>query len=823
VKPKIVKVFEKNIKTKLALVYITIAFMCAVFFLITNSLFSDFKKQKEQYRYNTQILLETNNLVNEFYTIQEYGNLFLVQNDLQYLNMYQAKIDTFQHELEHAVQFIQYEDINLYLENITTLLLEKKMMLEKLLQLFDNKKGIDSLYQKIASRIEKEMKNAVPQTEVSEASKSDTVWQKQLSFGQRLKEAFRSNKKRGKNVSTINTLVTIDTLTKTTFMVTSLLDSLQELTHHYQHQHDLQISKIETELYALLTADQHITKDITTLLLRLHEELLLKVISLGEEYEAKSQEVLKKSVFLGTMALLLITAFIILIIRNVKTIRKIHEALTFEKQKTEELMESRHRLLLAISHDIKTPLNALLGFLELWENEKLSRKQLQELNTMQYSGKYIMALLNNLLEYSRLEQNKIQITKENIEIVPFVMEIMEMFHPLCHEKKNKLTYKIDVKQNPQILTDSLKLKQILVNLISNAVKYTHKGEINVIVEEFCEPSLQLKIKVSDTGKGIPKEKHSTLFEPFTRVEKNSSGVEGSGLGLFVVRGLVEVLGGNIDIESEENKGTTVTFSIPCENVLENAESIETQRKPLQVWVIEDDATQMQVIVSMLKKLGHKATTSASNEEFEKIVSAYCHTPSNNTPSEDTPNFDVVFTDLEMGDLNGYDVLQQIKSKSNVPVICLSGNSATSKTELQQIGFVDFLEKPFSLHQLEKILNNICKRKSNTPTPLFSLDLLNEMFNNDKETVFELLNTFSKSLPDDIQSFERAVAEKNLTLAQQTAHRLLPFCKQIDAIEVIPILEKIELSKKENHVVSNTEISLLISNLKKLLSEILLNC
>ena len=810
-KPKIVKVFEKNINTKLVLVYVTIALLCVGFFALTNSLFADLKKHKERYRYSSQILLETNNLVSQFYNIQEYGNLFLIQKELHYFNMYQKEIDVFQQKLEQVALFIQHEDMNLYLANISSLLHEKKMMLQKLQQLFNNKRETDSIYQKIAVRMEKKMENAMPETEINEAKRSDTLWQKQLTFGQRLKEAFISNKKRGKNVAAINTLVTIDTITRTTFTAYTLLDSLQDLTHYYQNQHALKIGKIEIEFLALLNADQYITKEITSLLLRLHEELLLNVISLGEDFEAKSKEVMKKSVMAGTFALLLISALIILIIRNVKTIRKIYEALAIEKQKTEELMESRHRLLLAISHDIKTPLNALLGYLELWENENLSHKQLHELNSMQYSGKYILSLLNNLLEFSRLEQNKTQITKENIEIVPFVMEIMEMFQPLCHEKNNKLTYDINVKENPQILMDSLKLKQILVNLISNAVKYTNKGEINVRVEEVFEPARQVRIKVSDTGKGFPKEKLSSIFQPFTRIEKNSSGIEGTGLGLFVVKGLVDILGGTIDIETEENRGTTVTFSLPFENVLEHAKPDIHPGKSLIVWIIEDDATQLQVINAMLNKLGHKAVISNSKEAFENelLLNPF--------------NYDVVFTDLEMGDLNGYEVLQKVKSHFDVPVICLSGTNATSKTELQQMGFDDFLEKPVSMHQLKKILTSIQKQKTEMPTRLFSLDTLNEMFGNDKETVFELLKTFSKSLPDDIQSFEHAMAEENLILVQQTAHRLLPFCKQINATGVVPILEKIELSKKENKFCFNDlkeDVALLILKLKKLLSEIL---
>jgi CheY-like chemotaxis protein len=417
--------------------------------------------------------------------------------------------------------------------------------------------------------------------------------------------------------------------------------------------------------------------------------------------------------------------------------------------------------------------------------------------------------LNNLLEFTRLEQKKSKIAQENIEIVPFFMEIMEMFQPLCNEKNNALQYTINVKNCPQVLSDSLKLKQMTVNLISNAVKYTTQGKISVNIEEICEPMLRLKITISDTGKGIPNEKLSTLFEPFTRVEKNSVGIEGSGLGLFVVKGLVDLLGGEIKIQSEENKGTTVTLFIPFENVIENDRSVHLPCEPMKIWVIEDDTTQLQMIVTMLEKLGHTCITGTNRETFENHLQT------------DGKTCNLVFTDLEMGDLNGYDVLEKIKSQFDVPVICLSGNCNTSKAELQQLGFDDFLEKPFSLHQLEKMLI-VIRDKACLVSTIFSLDDLNELFDNDTETINTLLNTFATSLPNDIQIFEQGLAEKNLLLIQQTAHRLLPFCKQINANEVVPILEKIEISRKEGHLNFDDfeeDTIQLMDSLKKLLSKI----
>ena len=303
-KPKIAQSFAKNIKTKLIFVYAIIALLCAGFVVLTKDLFADFRKHQEQYRYSTQILLETNDLVSQFYDIQEYGNLFLVHKEVRYLNIYQTQIDSFQQKLEYIIQFMQHEDENIYLADIIVLLHEKKIMLTKLQELFGSKKDIDHLYQRLIAKIEEEIQKELPEVETNSVMLQDTVWQDQKKFGERLRDAFRSNKKRGKSIAAVNTMLFVDSAMQQSFMVNFLLDSLQGLIQQRQHQYDTKIENIEIELYALLTANQYITQEITTLLLQLHENMLLSVISLGEEYEEKAQLALVRSVATGILALL---------------------------------------------------------------------------------------------------------------------------------------------------------------------------------------------------------------------------------------------------------------------------------------------------------------------------------------------------------------------------------------------------------------------------------------------------------------------------------------------------------------------------------------
>jgi signal transduction histidine kinase len=223
-------------------------------------------------------------------------------------------------------------------------------------------------------------------------------------------------------------------------------------------------------------------------------------------------------------------------------------------------MQSRHQLLLSISHDIKAPLCSILSYLEFWDKDDLSAEEIRQLSSMQNSATHILNMLTNLLEFSRLEQKKTQIQNQTIEPIPLFLEIVDLFKPMTDGKHLKFLYQFKNLDDSQITIDALKLRQIVTNLISNAVKYTTQGEIQLSVELLNEP-LRLRIVVSDTGIGIPKEKTDTIFDSFLQFENRSAHIEGSGFGLFVVKGLTDVMNGTISVQSSE-KGTTFEVELP---------------------------------------------------------------------------------------------------------------------------------------------------------------------------------------------------------------------------------------------------------------------
>jgi len=306
----------------------------------------------------------------------------------------------------------------------------------------------------------------------------------------------------------------------------------------------------------LLSADQQIGRDISAVLIQLHQTALDRVMEMMLQKDASTKQVL----FAGALAFLVVSGFIFIIYRDAqKNLRQSRE-LADAKRRTEELMQSRHQLLLSISHDIKAPLCSILSYLEFWDKDNLSTEEIRQLSSMQNSATHILDMLNNLLEFSRLEQKKTQIQNQCIEPIPLFLEIVDLFKPMATDKNLKLSYQFSGLDNCRITIDSLKLRQIVTNLISNAIKYTTQGEIKLCVELLSKPE-RLRITVSDTGIGIPKEKLHTIFDSFMQIENRPANVEGSGFGLFVVKGLTDVMNGKIAVKSSE-QGTTFEVELP---------------------------------------------------------------------------------------------------------------------------------------------------------------------------------------------------------------------------------------------------------------------
>ena len=552
----------------------------------------------------------------------------------------------------------------------------------------------------------------------------------------------------------------------------TILADLRVLSNRAKIEYWNKIKEYENKTQELVKADNKLSEQISSLLIRLNQEILDSTIVEIEKSENIIQENIHTSIIIGAVTLVLIIIFIILIVSDVNKGYRARRSAEEAKRKTEEIMESRHKLLLSVSHDIKTPLSSIMGYVELIDNKSNEK----EINSIQQSANHILDLLNNLLEFSSLEQGKLQVNKESFNLLQLCDEIAEMFEPIAQHKNLQFIVETSIEDDTIILSDPLKIKQILSNLISNSVKFTLEGSVsfkarlgrNLVVFD-----------IVDTGVGIPEDKLEEVFKPFVRINQFA---EGSGYGMSVVKGLVDLLGGEIHIESEVGKGSHFEVRIPVETaenpieepievaqspIEEKNEVEELNQKSLNILIIDDDNTLLSVIDTMLHRLGHRAIPCRSKNDIEGAL-------------QQVADYDYILTDREMGALSGNDILRLFKeTDASRPVILMTARMEYTNEMAKEEGFDGFLQKPFNLKQLESFFGSVTSSKDEEETAFPDFPAFSEMMGNDKESMTDILTVFVQSTADDLMRMNALIEASDFIEMQHLCHKMLPMFTQLE--------------------------------------------
>ena len=380
----------------------------------------------------------------------------------------------------------------------------------------------------------------------------------------------------------------------------------------------------------------------------------------------------------------------------------------FLTQAREEAMEAnraKSTFLANMSHEIRTPINVMLGMNEMILRESESREVVQYAKSVEKAGNYLLSLINNILDITRIESKKLDIIEEKFSLRQLVQEVC-LIGAKQAEAKN-LEFVVDVEETlPKYLEgDALHIKQVILNLINNAVKYTKKGKVFL---EVCQEEKQISFSVKDTGIGIKKEDMEALFDMFMRADiKRHRNIEGSGLGLTIAKELCEQMGGHIQAESIYGKGSNFTVYFPLKDAgtekigqwkVVEGEPVQEKRKKFfaseaQILLVDDSEQNIQVITSLLRRTGVQLDTAASGFEcIEKVRNKKYH---------------LIFLDYMMPEMDGIETFHRLKKEVNgqsVPVVALTADVSTGiHQHFLSEGFSDYLSKPVMWEKLEELL------------------------------------------------------------------------------------------------------------------------
>ena len=519
---------------------------------------------------------------------------------------------------------------------------------------------------------------------------------------------------------------------------------------------------------------------------------------------------------IGLLTLITLFAIIVMIWfiwRDARKERIYRENLEAANEEIQRIMNQRERLLLTITHDIKAPAASISGFIDLMKEYVTEARGMECLQNIKNSAAHLSRLVASLLDYHQLENGLMKVQPVSFSPTQLVKESVEGMRLRAEEKGLAISYEMTMGMKKEanqenetdkelFLADAFRIRQILDNLVSNAIKYTDHGSVNIEARvSKIMGKLTLTMSVKDTGKGMTDEEKRKVFQAFTRL-KSAQGIEGTGLGLSITQELVSLLGGEILLRSTLGKGSNFIVTLPIEPAPKDdsqedikqtsdhqeAKDSDNKKKAQQefanhkVLILDDDKLQLQLLQEMLRRIaGDSWQVFACNHVIDALTILHNEQPA------------LMLMDIEMPEMNGTEMITHI-NHTNMTVIAMTAHDTSIREQLIKAGFDDCLFKPFSIEKLSAILGIDSEPQSH-------FDALLAFAEGDEEAAKEILNTVKQELAEHLKNLKEAMEEDSLSIDKigKAAHKLLPIASMMQ----MSCLEELKALSPE-HIQENGE-------------------
>lgn len=734
------------------------------------------------------------------------GNLNEYYHYLKAMKEVNASIDTLETILTDTLQQAR-------LDTVRTLLQNKQWNMYAVLEAMRNT-PTDQIYQEQLDSLIAQQDSLLStphiRRKVITHHNSYTIHHKKKGFFKRLADVFAPGKEDSTQVSNVIQEEYTDTLDEVYSPIDTISSMITGIQHKVFQTRQKETEMLNTRISSLRVIGSGLSQRVNQLLENIeHDEQEAARTKLMQEEEIRKEAA-------ETMAKIAIAAFVLVLVFSIVIARDItrnnHYRRELEKAKSyaENLLIAREKLMLTITHDIKAPAGSIIGYIDLLIRLVNDRRQQFYLSNMKSSAQHLLALVTSLLDYHRLEAGKMDLHPVAFNPHELLTDIYNSFLPLAEKKQLQLDFKEKLPETLTLEGDPFRIRQIVENLLSNALKFTAAGGITLQAEYHGN---QFVFSISDTGCGMTASEQERIFKEFTRLS-SAQGQEGFGLGLSITRKLVELLLGRIDIESAPGKGSTFKVSMPLPSISPKPApdtkepSITLPKIHLRIAIIDDDRIQMHLTEAML----HNAEEEVKGLKVETVC---CEQPEELIEQLKSRTFDLVFTDIQMPAMNGFELLHHLRNQDfaqaqSIPVIAITARGDMNENDFLQKGFAGMLQKPFNQSELKKVVKNALthltvsdnipdtspvQKEAHETSPHtdqpYNFSPLTAFSEDDPEAAKEILRTFAQETQKNMEKLQAAISNKDMEALCATAHKMLPTFLMIEAQKAIPLLKWLE--------------------------------
>lgn len=490
--------------------------------------------------------------------------------------------------------------------------------------------------------------------------------------------------------------------------------------------------------------------------------------------------------------------------RNITERKKVENELIHAKQEAEKSMRAKEQFMSVMSHEIRTPLNAVIGLTHLLLEENPLPEQIEQLQAIKFSADNLMVIINDILDFSKIESGKINFEQIDFETISVFKGIQQSLNFKAEEKNLRLLFNIDKHIPAKLCGDPVRLNQILLNLVSNAIKFTEKGYVEVKARVIKQQAkgVTVEFSVSDTGIGIETDKLTAIFESFTQASSETTRkYGGTGLGLTITKRLIELQGGSIKVSSKLGMGSTFAFDLTFNMTARQLSHNQTQAvdefshslRGLKVLLVEDNKMNQMVACKFLKKWGVETDIAADGmEAIDKLKTNW---------------YQLILMDLQMPNLDGYATTRFIRNNmqdylKHVPILALTASALMNvKQNTLEAGMNDFITKPFNPKDLyAKLLkySSSVYAMNTRPQPAslqkfqhIDLNYLEDVSASDKKFIKEMIRLFMKQTPGFIDILQRATQTADWANIRYMAHKMKATIAMMGIAELQPVIMQLE--------------------------------